>query len=175
MESTCVESMEGTMTSAENNQLIADVARDIVAQTAPQELPLFRMTSAEYFKKPDKVLKNQAGKDESLGFGTAEMVSFLTPSVLTVVTEVVTFLTLVVKEAIADKSASLITDQVKKLFKKFHPEAEKEKSDPSPLTREQIARVHKLSYERFLQLKLSDMQANRLADAIAASLITDPT
>ena len=70
MEFTCVESMEGTMTSAENNQLIADVARDIVAQ---------------------------------------------------------------------------------------------------------IARVHKLSYERFLQLKLSDMQANRLADAIAASLITDPT
>ena len=41
------------MTSAENNQLIADVARDIVAQTAPQELPLFRMTSAEYFKTPD--------------------------------------------------------------------------------------------------------------------------
>jgi len=39
----------------------------------------------------------------------------------------------------------------------------------------QIARVHKLSYERFLQLKPSDMQANRLADAIAASLITDPT
>lgn len=163
------------MTSADNNQLIADVARDIVAQTAPQELPLFRMTSAEYFKKPDKALKNQAGKDEILGFGTAEMVSLLTPIVLTVVTEVVTFLTLEVKEAIADKSASLITDQVKKLFKKFHPEGEKEKSDPSPLTREQIARVHKLSYERFLQLKLSDMQANRLADAIAASLITDPT
>ena len=162
------------MTSAENNQLIAVVARDIVAQAAPQELPLFRMTSEKYFKNPDKALKNKAGKDEILGFGTAEMVSFLSPIVLTVVTEVVTFLTLEVKQAIADKSASLITDQVKKLFKKFHPEAEKEKSDPSPLTREQIVRVHKLARERFLQLKLSETQANRLADALAASLITDP-
>jgi len=163
------------MTGAENNQLIADVARDIISQTAPQELPLFRMTSAEYFKNPDKALRNQASKDKILGFGTAEMVSFLTPIVLTVVTEIVTFLTLEIKQAIADTSASLLTDQVKKLFKKFHPEAEKEKSDPSPLTREQIARVHKLARERFLQLKLSETQANRLADAIAASLITDPS
>ncbi len=32
------------MTSAENNQLIADVARHILAQTAPEELPLFRVS-----------------------------------------------------------------------------------------------------------------------------------
>src|SRR5579859_1040144 len=131
MESTCIETMEGTMIGAENNQLIADVARDIISQTAPQELPLFRMTSAEYFKNPDKALRNQASKDKILGFGTAEMVSLLSPIVLTVVTEVVTFLTLEVKQAVADKSASLITDRVKKLFKEFHPEAEQEKNDPS--------------------------------------------
>ena len=162
------------MTNAQNTPLIADVARDIVAQTAPQELPLFRATSAAYFKKPDQALKNQTGKDEMLGFGTGELVSLLTPTVLIVVTEVVTFLTVEVKKAVATESASLISDQVKKLFKKFHPEAEKEQSDPAPLTREQIARVHKLAYERFLQLKLSETQANRLADAITASLITDP-
>ncbi len=34
----------GNMTSAENNQLIADVARHILAQTAPEELPLFRVS-----------------------------------------------------------------------------------------------------------------------------------
>ena len=163
------------MTSAENNQLIADVARDIVAQTAPQELPLFRATSAVYFKRPDKALKNQAGKDEILGFGTGEMVSLLTPVVLTVVTEVVTFLTLEVKKAVAAESASLISDQVKNLFKKFHIEGEKGQSGSSSLTREQIARVRKLACERFLQLKLSESQANRLADAIAISLITDPS
>jgi hypothetical protein len=163
------------MTSSDQNQLIADLAHDIVAQTAPQELPLFRATSAVYFKRPDKALKNQAGKDEILGFGTGEMVSLLTPIVLTVVTEVVTFLTVEVKKAVAAESASLISDQVKNLFKKFHPEGEKGQHDPTPLTREQIARVRKLAYERFLQLKLSDMQANRLADALTASLITDPS
>src|ERR1700676_3619260 len=122
--------MEGTVTNAENNQLIADVARDIVIQTAPQELPLFRATSTAYFKNP-KAHKNQVGKDEILGFGTGEMVSLLTPVVLTVVTEVVTFLTLEVKKAAAAESASLISDHVKKLFKRFHPEEEKERNGPS--------------------------------------------
>lgn len=162
------------MTNTENNQLIADVARDIVAQTAPQELTLFRVTSEVYFKKPDKALKNQVGKDKILGFGTGEMVSLLTPVVLTVVTEVVTFLTVEVKKAVADESESLISDHVKKLFRKFRPEREKKQHGPPPLTREQIARVRKLAYDKFLQLKVSETQANRLADAITASLITDP-
>jgi hypothetical protein len=79
------------MTSAENNQLIADVARDIVAQTAPQELPFFRATSVAYFKNPEKALKQQTGKDEMLGFGGGEVVTLLTPIVLTMMTEVFTF------------------------------------------------------------------------------------
>ena len=48
--------MEGTMTSAENNQLIAGVARDIVAQTEPGELPLFQAISKQYFKRPADAL-----------------------------------------------------------------------------------------------------------------------
>jgi hypothetical protein len=40
------------VTSAENNQLIADVARDVVMQTEPGELPLFQAISKQYFKRP---------------------------------------------------------------------------------------------------------------------------
>jgi hypothetical protein len=161
------------MTSTDQNQLIADLARDIVAQIAPQELPLFRATSAAYFKNPEKALKKQTGKDEMLGFGAGEMVPLLTPVVLAVITEVVTFLTVEVKKAVAAESASLISEQVKNLFKKFHPEGEIGQRDPAQLTHEQLARVHKLAYERFLQLKLPETQADRLADAITACLITD--
>lgn len=161
------------MTSLDDNQLIADVARDIVAQTAPQELPLFRATSVAFFKKPKNVLKNQVGKDEMLGFGVGETVSLLTPAVLVVTTEVVTFVTAAVKESVVAGGANLVSDFTKTVFKKFRTEEKKAADNPPPLTLEQIAQVRKLAYQRFLQLKLSDAQANRLADAVVATLVSE--
>lgn len=161
------------MISAENNQLIADVARDIIGQTAPQELPLFRAISVAYFKDPNKLPKQQGGKDEMLGFGVGEVVVFLTPAVLVVVTEVVTFVTTTVKETLVQSGADLISDHVKDLFKTSHPEGKNEAGTPSPLTLQQISRVHQLAYEKFLKLKLPDAQANRLADAVVATLVSE--
>ena len=161
------------MTSSDDNQLIADVARDIVAQTAPQELPLFRATSIAFFKKPKNVLKNQAGKDEMLGFGIGDTVSLLTPAVLVVMTEVVTFVTVTVKESVVAGGGHLVSDFAKQMFKEFRTEEKKEADNPPPLTLEQIAQVRKLAHQRFLQLKLSDAQANRLADAVVATLVSE--
>jgi hypothetical protein len=62
------------MTNTEKNQLIADVARDIIEQTEPAELPLFRAISREYFKRPAEARKNQSGRDEMLGLGIGEAV-----------------------------------------------------------------------------------------------------
>lgn len=67
----------------------------------PQELPLFRPMSAAYFKNPDKVLKSQSGKDEMLGFGVAEAVIMLTPSILAIMSQVVTFVTAEVQKSVA--------------------------------------------------------------------------
>lgn len=162
------------MTSAENNQLIADIARDIVAQTEPGELPLFRAISTEYFKRPAQALKDQPNKDELLGFGIGEAVSLLTPAVLVVVTQAVAFLTAVVRQSVAKESTSLIDEQVKRMFKKFRHEEARDGLPPAPLTYGQLAQVRKQAYEKFLQLKLSDVQANRLADAVIASLVAAP-
>ncbi|GAC1399258.1 MAG: hypothetical protein NVS4B12_13220 [Ktedonobacteraceae bacterium] len=161
------------MTSAENNQLIADVARDIVAQTAPEELLLFRVTSAEYFKNPEKALKQHTGKDEMLGFGGGDVVILLTPMVLTVMTEVFTFAVATVKESLVKGSADLLNESAKKLFKRFRTEGKNEADTPTPFTLHQISRVHTLAYEKFLQLKLSEALANRLADAVVATLVSE--
>jgi len=161
------------MTNSDQSQLIADVARDVVAQVAPQELPLFRATSVAYFKNPEKALKKQRGKDEKLGFGAGEVVTLLTPIVLTVMTEVVTFAMATVKESLVQGSADLLNEHAKKMFKKFRAEGKNEADTPAPFTLQQIARVHKLVYEKFLHLKLSEALANRLADAIVATLISE--
>lgn len=158
------------MINVDQNQLIADLARDIVAKTAPQELPLFRATSAAYFKNPDKVLKSQAGKDEVLGFGVGEAVVMLTPSVLIIVNQVVAFVTSEVQKSVAEESSNMLSDLVKQMFKKFRPE--REQNAPPPLTPTQLANVHKLAYEEANRLALSDAQAKLLADSIVGSLVT---
>src|SRR2546428_10797709 len=49
--------------------LIAEMSRDIVADVAPDELPLFRMNSTAYFKNPKKALEAREGQDDTLGLG----------------------------------------------------------------------------------------------------------
>lgn len=162
------------MTSTEKNQLIADVARDIVAQTELGEIPLFQAISIQYFKKPDTLFKKQSGKDEKVGIGIGETISVATPAVLVVMTQVVTFLAGEVRKSATEESTSLINEQVKRMFKKFRKDESKDEPAPLTLTYEQLTYVRKQAYEKFLQLKLSDTRANRLADAVVASLVVAP-
>jgi hypothetical protein len=151
------------MTNTDQQQLVENVARQIIVQTAPEELPLFRATSKAYFKNPAQVLKEQQSEDELLGFGAGEAVTLLTPYVLVIMTEVVKFVTDEVQKALADESANVISDLVKKLFKRL-PTEEK-------LSAEQLIQVRKVAYENALRLKLPDEQANLLADAIKGALL----
>ncbi len=162
------------MTYSDQNQLIADLARDIVAQTAPQELPLFRTMSAAYFKNPDKVLKGQPGKDEMLGFGVAETVVMLTPSVLAVMSQVVRFVMAEVQKSVATNTAEVIDDLVTHMFKKFRPAGEQDQKNVPALTAGQLAQVRNLAYQEAHKLALPDAQASLLADSIVGSLAVAP-
>jgi hypothetical protein len=154
------------------NQLVAELAREQVAQIAPQELPLFRTTSKAYFQDPEKTLQDQADKDEELGFGVEVSVVFLTPIVLEVMKVVVSFLVNEVLKSVQTESSGLIREYVKSMFKKFRP-AEKEEQQKAPLlTFEQINQVHQVAFERARQLDLPEAQAQLLADSLTGSLAT---
>jgi hypothetical protein len=73
------------------NQLVADIAHDVVAQIAPQELPFFSVTTEAYFKNPNKMRQEQAGKDEMLGFGAGEIAAF-SPIIITIVDDVLNYI-----------------------------------------------------------------------------------
>ena len=96
------------MTDSLENQLIADLARDLVSQTAPQELPLFRANSAAFFENPDKLLAEQRSKDEMLGFGAVEAVALMTPAILAVSSAIVQFLIAEIKKSATGESSALI-------------------------------------------------------------------
>ncbi len=71
--------------------VIADVARMLIAQVVPQELPLFRAISAAYFAAPDKPIKFEGGKDNPLGFGQGGTVTITTPAILSASNAVVMY------------------------------------------------------------------------------------
>ena len=160
------------MKDATQNQLAADVARDLVSQMAPQEIPLFRVNSENYFKDPQKMLNHQPGKDEMLGFGTGEVVAYLTPVVLSISVEVVKFLTEEVRKSLQSESSSVINEVVKGMFSKFHP-ATAQPGQPAAmsLTVEQLQMVHKLAFEQARQLRLSEGRARQLADSLVGGLV----
>lgn len=149
------------MVDVARNQLVATVARDLVAQTAPQELPLFQATSEAYFKNPNKLLKGQSGKDEMLGFGVVEAASAVmaSPIILNIVNDVVNLL---IEEA---KDAGLF----KRIFGKSRS-AGAETKNQRPLTPELMTQMHQVAFEEARQYKLSETQAAQLADSLVAKL-----
>ena len=160
------------MTDAPQNQLAADVARDLVSQMAPQEMPLFRANSEAYFKDPQKVLDSQTGKDDMLGFGTGEVVAYLTPVVLSISVEVIKFLTEEVRKSLQSESSSVINDVVKGMFSKFRPPAaQAEQPAPVSLTVEQLREVRRLAFEKARQLRVSEARATQLADSLIGGLV----
>ena len=156
------------MVEVAQSQLVTNVAHDLIAQIAPQELPLFSVTSEAYFKNPEKLLKGQKGKDETLGFGI-EIASavMMSPIVLTIVDEVIK---VIVGEVIPGeiKKSGIIS----KISKKLRPDKEKDKKVtlPLPLTLEQLKQVHDLTLSEAGRFNLPKPQAELLADSLVGSL-----
>jgi hypothetical protein len=164
--------MERVMPDPAEQEIIAEIAREQVAELAPDELPLFRPTSEAYFKDPDKTLKPQSGRDEVLGFGAQAALTFLTPIVLAVVTEVVTFLVAEIGKSLKEEGRVAVGQIVKGLFKRFRgPDAP---ATPAPaiatLTPDQLAQVRKVAYDKARTLNLTEDRAALLADALVGSL-----
>lgn len=150
------------------NQLIADIAHELVVQIAPQELPVFRPISEAYFNDPEKTLGARQDKDDMLGFGIGAAVPFLTPVALAVATEVVRFVAEEVKKTARAEGSHMVRDLTKKMFKKFRSE---EKEVPAPLKPEQLAQVRRMAIEKARQFNIPEDKAGWLADSIVGSLV----
>jgi hypothetical protein len=155
-----------------NEQLVSELAKDILVDLAPQEKALFKPISEAYFKDPENVLAAQQGKDELLGFGAAEAATLITPIVLAVSTEVIQFLFEEARKALQSESSTLISQTVKSWFGKLQPNQEQKTPTPAPLTPEQLEQVRKIAIKKARQLKLSEKNTKLLADAIVGGLAT---
>lgn len=148
--------------------LVTEVARDVLSQIAPDELPIFPAASRAYVADPAAALRGLRAKDEVLGFGMDALAAGATPVVLIVVTELFQFLTGVAAKAVADGLSKEISEVVQAMFKRFRPSSP---STPSVLTREHITAVHNNVLLAAQRLHLPKDKATALANAVTARLV----
>jgi len=155
------------MAELDDRELIVVVARDLVAATAPEEIPLFRPMSAAYFDAPERL--GQAPRDDMLGFGGGEVVVALTPVVLSVVGEVLVYLRHELAQAAAKDMTGAVDGGVHSLFRRFH--GSHPAAPPAALSTAQLAEVGRLAFERARAMRISEGRARLLADAVVGSLV----
>jgi hypothetical protein len=166
---------ESTVIDQDQAQIISELSRDLVGQMAPGELPRFEATRTAYFEDPDKVLRgNASDKDEILGFGTGETLTQMTPVILAVVTQVVTFLAAEVKKQLKSESTSFVGELVKGMFKKFKARLDKSPPKAPTLSPEVLTRVRETTLQNASRLHLPQEKATMLADAVVGSLALAP-
>jgi hypothetical protein len=156
------------MADTTQNQLVADIARDVVAQMAPQELPFFPARSEAYFQNPHKMRPDQTGKDETLGFGVdGATIALMTPIIMSIVDEVVK---VICEDVIPDEiNQSGIMNKMFKMFRSAK-KGNKKVTLPLALTPEQLKQVHNKAISSALELNLSKVQADLLATSLVGKL-----
>ena len=159
------------MTEPVDSALVRDVARLVITEAAPAELPLFGPISEQYLADSGRALSGRNSADETLGFGMAAAGMLLTPVALAVVTDVLKHLAGQMLNSTLDRSAQATRDRLRRLF---HVSAPGEPADVPRLTPEQLGEVRSRTLEKARLLKLPADRAELLADAIAGSLAARP-
>src|ERR1700730_18293191 len=133
---------------ASDRALVIEVSRDLVASLAPEEMVLFRPVTSVYFEDPRRL--SSESKDDMLGFGVGEVVTLITPVVLSVVMEVIT---LIRSELVRESSQAVsrsVEDGARGRFGRGRGGHAPPPAVPR-LTREQLARVRSVAFEKARQ------------------------
>jgi hypothetical protein len=156
------------MSNVEENELITSVARDILSDVAPQEIPIFPAVSRAYFADPERALKRRRTGDEALGFGADALAMLVTPVLLHILYEVQDILMEAAKKAVTDGLAKEIPEALKAMFKRFGGPAA---SIRSPLGKAQLELIHESVLSEARKLQLPDDKIEAIANAVTAHLV----
>lgn len=156
------------MIHSTENELVSEIARDIVTQIAPQELPIFPAVSEAYFDDPTKALNTLKSEDRVLGFGLDPSAALLTPVVLAVLSAVFQFLVQIAEKAVEDGLGEEVGEIIKRMLSKG------DYSKRSVLTEEQIGLIRQKVLTAAKGLRLSGDKPAALANAVAAQFRTEP-
>lgn len=149
--------------TARGGATVRDVVRDVMAEVAPEELPL--VTALARFDDATVVrrLGRTGGRREPLGFGLGEVVAMAAPVVWLVLDEAGRRMADAVVDAAATRSRSVLRRALRR------PSAPV--ALPAALTPEQLAEIRRRVVETALARGLGERRAETIADAVVARLV----
>jgi hypothetical protein len=149
--------------------LVRELAEQIVAAVAPDEVEMFPALAEVYLADPKRVLSRSSDKEESLGFGVGEVELLLTPAAVFVAAAVVDHLADAVGRGVIDSGKQAIARLIRSLRN------EKPVADPpAPLTPDQVRGVWRVVLEKGREAGLDDKTARMMADMVVAGLALGP-
>jgi hypothetical protein len=145
---------------AETNEIVGSLGRQLVSELAPEELPLYPSLLSQ-FQDPKRGRRGQdSPADDLLGFGAAEVLTMLTPVILT-------FAKLFWQALVAESAESSAHGVL--AYVRSHLPGPHETAAP-PLTPDQLKLVRTVAAREARRLDLSEAQVGLLTDAVAGAL-----
>lgn len=149
--------------TSEGNELITQVAQDIVADVAPDEIDLFEELIQEYFDDSTPPDFDRPTIDDPLGFGGAELIVAATPAATAAVTAVLGFVLAGFIEAVQEKSFEYLLQRLWGLIRG-------EQNGSVALSSDQLMAVHQIAQEQALQYGVDSDVAHRIATSVVGRL-----
>lgn len=153
--------------STDEQQMIAELSKDLVTRVAPEELDIFDDLLQDYFENPQPPDRTAKAGDDALGFGLGEVMIAMTPVAAAVATAALNFLLQAVLKAAQDETVAQVRSRLKPLFER------KAKADKLSLTTEQLKQLRDTARASAEQYGLDAKQAAQLTNALLVALMLD--
>jgi hypothetical protein len=147
-----------------SDDTVRDLARLVVLQVAPEELPVFGVLADACLADPGRMLGSRDDVRERLGFGVGEVVALITPFAILAANEVVSYLTKCALDAGRTAVGRIFVRTPRRLAKPA------DQDPPLDLRDDQLRELRRIVLEKAVQLGLPQPRAELLADAFAGSV-----
>ncbi|MGD0554895.1 MAG: hypothetical protein ABSA93_07940 [Streptosporangiaceae bacterium] len=151
---------------AETDEIVRSIGLELVSRMAPEELPLYP-SLADQFQDAKRARKsNKSSDDQILGFGAGEVVTLLTPVILS--------FTRSFWDAILAQAAQTALHGVLQQLQAHRPGQRSSPGETPHFTEAQIRLLRKVAEQEAGRLNVSKKQAGLLANAIVGVLVAPP-
>jgi hypothetical protein len=147
--------------------LVVALARQIVAQVAPEEDDLFDEMVNDYFANPSPPELAGSHTDEPLAFGLSDLLVAVTPAAAAVASTAIAFIAGDSSEAVPQADAGQTLEQIKQVLQ------DKQAADAEALTlsHEQLDELRQLMRATAARYGMDPAQSDEMANAVLVSLM----
>jgi hypothetical protein len=153
------------MSQLPDREFVIKIAYDVVKQVAPNELSSFQTISAAYKRDPRNMRRQQAVKDNDLGFGgIGGEIHVLAPTILLIVEQV---LIQIGRDAAGKGAGALFHHLGEKIFRRSSSRKQQNQPGSPPYL---LADIQVYAYKSARELKVSEAKANAIAKTLVEKL-----